>query len=235
MWEKRSNWELGTRVPLIIRVPWLQTTSTSTGTSASTSISTSASTVGIGRSKALVELVDIFPTICDALGVPLPASDDVPIDGVSLMPLLKDPARYDSATGAGKDVALSTFPRCKHGAMPIYGSRGEGTTPGGGDNTCLDVERTDFTWMGYTMRTERWRYTEWVKWNGTALAPIWGDDALHSRELYDHAEDTGEWTDPNVNLENVNLAFGPGANATLIAALSKQLHSAHGFPDADDR
>ena len=23
------------------------------------------------------------------------------------------------------------------------------------DNTCLEVERTDFTWMGYTMRTER--------------------------------------------------------------------------------
>lgn len=25
----------------------------------------------------------------------------------------------------------------------------------GGDNTCLEVERTDFTWMGYTMRTDR--------------------------------------------------------------------------------
>ena len=27
--------------------------------------------------------------------------------------------------------------------------------------------------MGYTMRTERYRYTEWVGWNGTALAPLW--------------------------------------------------------------
>ena len=27
----------------------------------------------------------------------------------------------------------------------------------------------------YTMRTDRYRYTEWVRWNGTALAPIWGE------------------------------------------------------------
>ena len=63
-WEKRTNWELGTRVPLIMRVPWMP------------------SSVG-KRSRALVELVDVYKTVCDIVGVPLP-DDTVPIDGVSL-------------------------------------------------------------------------------------------------------------------------------------------------------
>ena len=53
MWEKRSNWELGTRVPLIMRVPWMP------------------SSVG-KRSRALVELVDVYPTVCDIIGIELP-------------------------------------------------------------------------------------------------------------------------------------------------------------------
>ena len=128
MWEKRSNWELGTRVPLIIRVPWIPP---SMGK----------------RSRALVELVDVYKTVCDIVGLPLP-DDTVPIDGVSLQPIFRDP------TASVKDVALSTFPRCSHLGMPVYGARGAG----GADNTCLEVERTDFTWMGYTMRTDRYRY-----------------------------------------------------------------------------
>jgi iduronate 2-sulfatase len=47
MWEKRSNWELATRVPLIMRAPWLP------------------ASVG-ARSRALVELVDIYQTVRSA-------------------------------------------------------------------------------------------------------------------------------------------------------------------------
>jgi hypothetical protein len=48
----------------------------------------------------------------------------------------------------------------------------------------------------YSMRTTRWRYTEWALWNGTTLKPEWqlrvtGPDALV--ELYDHDGDTGVW------------------------------------------
>ena len=75
----------------------------------------------------------------------------MPFEGTSLRPILEDPER-----AIVKSVALSTFPRCAHKGMPAYGARGQ---PGGADNSCLDVERTDFTWMGYTMRTDRWRYT----------------------------------------------------------------------------
>ena len=57
--------------------------------------------------------------------------------------------------------------------------------------------------MGYSMRTDRYRYTEWQNKQGEAVA----------RELYDHE------TDPD---ENVNVA-GDKAQADLVAQLSKQL------------
>ena len=106
--------------------------------------------------------------------------------------------------------------------MPIYGQRG---IRGGEDNSCLDVERASFTWMGYTMRTETYRYTEWVRWNGTTLSPIWTKPK--ARELYNHSQDTGPWTDPD-RFENVNLAGK--ADKALLDALSVQLHEAFGFP-----
>jgi hypothetical protein len=43
--------------------------------------------------------------------------------------------------------------------------------------------------MGYTMRTETVRYTEWVKWDGAKLRPIWAEH--HGLELYDHSSDNG--------------------------------------------
>ena len=99
MWEKRTLWELSTRVPFVVRAPWI------------------AASVG-ASSRALVELVDIYPTVLDLLGVPLPTGDSVPVDGTSLRPLLEDPK------AKGKALALSTFPRCAHKGMPPYGARG---------------------------------------------------------------------------------------------------------------
>ena len=196
MWEKRSLWELGVRVPFIMRVPWLPTATRQ-------------------RSRALVELVDIYPTLCDLMGLP-PPDDTVPLDGLSLRPVVEAPADADKF----KPYALSTFPRCEHVGMPIYGQRGA-SGGAGEDNSCLGIERTAFTYMGYSMRTDRYRYTEWVRWNGSALAPIWS--ARVATELYDHAGDDGPWTDPDA-YENVNLA--PTAEPALLASLAKDLHEA---------
>ncbi|MGH8703003.1 MAG: sulfatase/phosphatase domain-containing protein, partial [Burkholderiales bacterium] len=57
--------------------------------------------------------------------------------------------------------------------------------------------------MGYTMRTDRYRYTEWLDAGG----------AVVGRELYDHQ------TDPN---ENVNAADQP-KHKKLVEELSLQL------------
>ena len=52
-WKKFSLTELGTRVPLIIKVPWLEHVA---GT----------------RTPALTELVDLFPTMAELAGLPPP-------------------------------------------------------------------------------------------------------------------------------------------------------------------
>lgn len=67
-WGKMTNYEIDTRVPLIMRVPGLAN----------------------GKSCAgLVEFVDIYPTLCDLCGVAKPAA----LDGMSLTPLLRDSKR----------------------------------------------------------------------------------------------------------------------------------------------
>jgi iduronate 2-sulfatase len=67
---KWTNFELGTRVPLIIASPGFTHPAT-----ASTSI---------------VELVDIYPTLLELNGLPLPKASDK-LDGVSFFPILKNP------------------------------------------------------------------------------------------------------------------------------------------------
>jgi len=59
--------------------------------------------------------------------------------------------------------------------------------------------------MGYTMRTDRYRYTEW-------FSP---EKALIARELYDHERDPDE---------TVNLA-GRAGNEKLVESLGQMLHA----------
>lgn len=81
-WCKHTNFELDTRVPLIIRDP--------------------GNPKG-QRSKSLVEFVDIYPTLSEMAGIPLPSH----LEGQSLVPILEDPATEI------KQVAISQYPRGK--------------------------------------------------------------------------------------------------------------------------
>ncbi|XZE55010.1 sulfatase [Planctomycetaceae bacterium SH139] len=65
-WAKRTLWEETTRIPLIIAGPDVESNR---------------------RTDAAVGLIDIYPTLCDLTGVPMPAG----LEGRSLKPLLKDP------------------------------------------------------------------------------------------------------------------------------------------------
>ena len=68
LWHKRSLFEESARVPLIVHAPGARAN---------------------GRaSRSVVELLDIYPTLCDLAGVPAPAK----LEGKSLRPLLADPA-----------------------------------------------------------------------------------------------------------------------------------------------
>ena len=64
--------------------------------------------------------------------------------------------------------------------------------------------------MGYSLRTDTFRYTEWATWNGTSLRPIW--ERLVGTELYSHDTfATGLHCNAEENgcfdaFENVNLS-----------------------------
>jgi iduronate 2-sulfatase len=141
-WSKHTNFEIDTRVPLIVSVPAMRSAGK--------------------HSSALVESVDIYPTLCELCGLKFP---DQAGEGISFASVLADPYRK------WKNAAFSQYPR--------YLTQ---------------------TIMGYSMRSERYRYTEWkdVK-NGNVLA----------RELYDHQIDPSE---------NVNAASLP-----VYAAAIKEL------------
>ncbi|MEJ7758276.1 MAG: sulfatase [Gemmatimonadaceae bacterium] len=79
-WTKHANFELDTRIPLIVRAPGV----TSPG----------------GRSRAFVETVDVFATVSELAGLPIP-----PQQGTSMVPVLANPLRD------WKTAAFSQFPR----------------------------------------------------------------------------------------------------------------------------
>ncbi|EMI43240.1 sulfatase [Rhodopirellula sp. SWK7] len=79
-WCKHTNFELDTRVPLIFSGPGIPTGE---------------------RSKALVEYIDIYPTLAEWCGLTTPNA----CEGESLLPLFADPSL------PGKQAALSQYPR----------------------------------------------------------------------------------------------------------------------------
>ena len=150
-WCKMTNYEIDTKVPLIISTPQLKGKSI--------------------KSKRLVEFVDVYPTLCDLAGISIPET----LEGISVVPLFKNPDR------PWKKAAFSQFLR-----------EGIWVAPDG------------IEYMGYSIRTENNRYTEWVNWETNVLTAI---------ELYDHTTDSNE---------NINIA-GIEENKSIIKELSEKL------------
>jgi arylsulfatase A-like enzyme len=151
LWGKMTNFEIATRVPMIISAPGQKNAG--------------------AKTEALSEFVDIYPTLCELCGLPLPEG----LEGTSLVPVMNEPGRK------WKRAAFSQYPR-------------PGLFPG----------EKRIRQMGYSMRTARYRYTEWQNWKtGKVVA----------RELYDYETD----------LEgNVNVAGKP-ENAAVVKRLSREL------------
>jgi iduronate 2-sulfatase len=81
MWCKHTNYEQAARIPLIVVAP------------------------GVGRAgtktRALVETVDLYPTLCELAGLPAPAG----LDGASFAATLRDPA------APTKEAVFHSYPR----------------------------------------------------------------------------------------------------------------------------
>ena len=76
---------------------------------------------------------------------------------------------------------------------------------GGGRITPYPCDVPWYGWMGFSMRTADWRFTEWCGFNYTRAYPVWDEaDAFGCQlELYPHEGDDGK----NMDLfENVPLA-----------------------------
>jgi arylsulfatase A-like enzyme len=154
LFTKMTNFELGTHVPLLIRAPGMKTAGQKT--------------------KALVELVDLYPTLAELAKLPLPDH----LEGTSFKPLLENPTR------PWKKAAFSQYLR--KGRPGLMG-------------------KGPLAFDGRSLRTDRWRYTEWKDASGQLIGT----------ELYDHQ------TDPS---ENTNLANTPSHSQTLHE-LATQLKS----------
>lgn len=156
-WAKQTNYEIDTRVPLIISGQGVK---------------------GKGKtSQALTEFVDIYPTLCDMTGFEVPTY----LQGTSLKPILDNPET------TVKDAAYSQFLLGRYGPKELR-----------------KIER-----MGYTVRTDRYRYVEWYEWNAEQKTK----GNFIARELFDHE------TDPQ---ENINIA-NKAENENLIVQMSKSL------------
>lgn len=118
----------------------------------------------------IVELLDLYPTLMDLAGTTAPER----LEGRSLRPLLDDPrAEWEHA-------AFSQTRRPIAAALREPGQGGRGGGRGG--NAPVDPQ------VGYSVRTERWRYIEW-------------DEGRAGQELFDEFNDPGELK---------NLADEPG-------------------------
>lgn len=127
---------------------------------------------------APVSHLDLYPTLAELCAVETPAK----LQGQSLVPLLRDPSQV------GRGWALTQVTR-GGGAARATVSR--------------DAASEGRRFFGYSLRTPRWRYTEW-------------DTGNRGRELYDHDADPRELT---------NLADDPRF-ASVVEELSAQLRSA---------
>jgi iduronate 2-sulfatase len=170
IWGKATNFEIATRVPMMIWTPDMP-----------------QSTRG-KKTDALVELIDMYPTLCDLAGVDQPSH----LEGHSFTPLLENPERN------WKRAAFSQFPNPalrEWGSYPLmpemretwFGPLIEEVEGGIIDQQEGKWDRKLFehNLMGYAMRTNRYRFVAWKDTTHPKAAPI-------AVELYDHKNDPTE-------------------------------------------
>jgi len=181
IWGKATNYEISTRVPLIVWTP-------------SMTVENRGKTTN-----ALVELIDMYPTLSELAGLPIPDH----VEGQSFKPLLSNPEK------PWKKAAFSLFPSPalrEWAANPL--SKGMRETYFG--PLILEVEKKikaqqKEKWnrdlyekylMGYAMRTDRYRFIVWKDYRDKNAKPVF-------LELYDHQNDPLETK--NIAQENKEL------------------------------
>ncbi len=199
IWGKATNYEISTRVPLMIWTPNMPT-----GTKGK-------------KSNALVELVDMYPTLVELSGLETPSH----LEGQSFVPLIKNPNQD------WKKAAFSQFPNPalrEWAANPL--SQGMRETYFGplieevedkikkqqGNKWNRDLFENNV--MGYAMRTDRYRIIVWKDYKNPEKDPIFV-------ELFDHKNDPKETKNiagdhPEV-VKDLIIQFNKGWKGNLAA------------------
>jgi iduronate 2-sulfatase len=144
------------------------------------------------KTKSPSEFVDIFPTLCDLSGVAIPDH----LDGKSLVPVMKNPAI------SVKEFSVSQYPRTRDK---------------------LDTERlgwSDGQFMGYSIRTQRYRYTIWLKDSYRSYKPF-SKNLVVASELYDYEKDPNETV--NVAAEKEYASVSKDLNEKMERFLASQV------------
>ena len=203
-----TNFEHATKIPLMIGCPGGKC---------------------VGRTPALVESIDIMPTILAEAGISAPAcprthaasrTTTYCVEGRSLSALLRDPTSPDLLKK--HSAAYSQFPRPEHpGRMLDLACRDNPKQQHSCNfGTCVDGCPNK---MGYTVRTDTYRYTAWVLFNKCSNATCpdaladW--NAIIARELYNHSAAP---VPTSYDMETVNIAELQ-TSKSVVAALHKQL------------
>ena len=86
--------------------------------------------------------------------------------------------------------------------------------------------------MGYSVRSDRWRYTMFVEWDGDVLGPRWS--RVQAEELYAHVELSphsdngfdGAYSEP------LNRAVRPDVEAVAAISKLRPILQQHFSPDS---
>lgn len=118
-WTKHTTYEASNHIPIIIAGPGVKSGA---------------------PTDALIETVDLYPTLAALTGLPAPTGPQ-PLDGLSQLPVLQDPAH-----ARVKDHVYHVSPRPRR-------------------------ELPDGEWLGRAIRTERYRYVKWLPFQPTTAEP----------------------------------------------------------------
>ncbi|MCM8539036.1 MAG: sulfatase [Lentisphaeraceae bacterium] len=186
VWGKATNYEIAARVPFIIHAPWMKSKGKKT--------------------KALVELMDIYPTLVDLAKLERPKH----LQGKSLVPLMEnselewnEPVLTQYPNPALREwAALPLSPEMRQTFFgPLIQEKEDQIKAQFGSR--FDKELFENKLMGYSLRTDRYRLISWMDRTDKNAQPI-------MIELYDYK---------NSAMEKVNIA---GENPELVKTLLKK-------------